>query len=144
MYNRKKKQWELNNTKQKVLSGQIPYMVADSGATLSCRRTRDPFTRMGQPLTKRFNTPFGQMVQATETAHLHHQVQKPERTVDIVTGLQHNVLLSINNFAEVNYVKVFTPDEVTIFVGQKASILSTNSPSSEGEETQQQVCGEYK
>ena len=95
----------------KMLKGVVPYMVADSGATSSCGRPNDPFIKTGQPSTKIFHTPFGQVAQATETAHLQYQVRAPANTIDIVPGLQHNALLSINKFAEANYVTVFTLDE---------------------------------
>ena len=51
-YSRKKKQQEFNDTRQKVLSGRIPYMVTDSGATSSYGRTSNPFIGMGQLSTK--------------------------------------------------------------------------------------------
>ena len=65
---------------------------------------------MGQPSTNWFHTPFERVVQATETAHLHHQVQEPAKTADMVPGLQHISLLRINKFVEANYVAVFMPD----------------------------------
>ena len=66
-YSRKKKQQELDRTKQDVLSDKIPSMVADSGATSSCGRVNDPFNQTGLPSTKLFHTPLGQMAQALET-----------------------------------------------------------------------------
>ena len=48
--------------------------------------------------------------------------------VDIVPGLKHNLLFSINNFAQANYVTVFMPNEVNIFNGKQASITSTHQP----------------
>ena len=87
---------------------------------------------MGQSLTKRFHTPFGQMAKATETMHLHHQVQELARTVEIILGLQQNALLSINKFAEAKCIKVFTPDEVKMFGDQKANILGTQQPIIQG------------
>ena len=56
--------------------------------------------------------------------HLQHQVRELAQTVDIVPGLQHYSLLSIDKCAEVNYITVFTPEEVTIFDGEKANISS--------------------
>ena len=72
------------------------------------------------------------MLQATETAQLQHKVREPANAVDIVPGLQHNSLLSINKFAEANYVTVFMPDEVNIFHGKQASITSTHQPIIQG------------
>ena len=100
-------------------------MVADSGATLSCGRVNNSFIQKGQPSTKLFHTPSGQMAQASEMAHLQHQGRKPAQTVDIVPGLQHNSLISINIFAEANYLTVFIPDKVNFFDGKKAIIAST-------------------
>ena len=111
-----------------MLKGQIPYMVADSGATSSCGRTSNPFIKTGQSSKKKFHMPFSHMAQATETTQLQHQVRAPANTVDIVPGLQHNALLSINKFAEANHVAVFMPGKVNIFDGKQASITSTHQP----------------
>ena len=59
---------------------------------------------------QRSSTPFGQLTQATKAAQLQHQVRDPANTLDIVPGLQHNALLSINKFAKANYVTVFMPE----------------------------------
>ena len=71
---RKKKQLELHHTKQKILSGQSPCMVTDSGATSSCGQTREPFIKMRQPLTKRSHMPLRQMMHETEMVQLQHKV----------------------------------------------------------------------
>ena len=62
------------------------------------------------------------MVQISETAHLHEQVREPAQTVDTVPGLQHNFFLSVNKFAETNYLMVFMQAEVHIFDGECAQI----------------------
>ena len=59
-------------------------------------------------------------------------MREVEQTVDIVPGLQYKSLVSINKFTEANYITVFTPDKVTIFDGEKASISSTQQPLFQG------------
>ena len=112
-----------------ILGRKILYMLADSGATLGCGRVNDSFIRTGKQSTKIFYMPLGQIVQASKTAHL---VRELTQTVDIVPGLQHNSLLSINKFAESSYITVFTPDKVTIFDCEKTSISSTQQPILQG------------
>ena len=58
-YSKKKKMEELDKMKQKILKRTLPYMVEDSGATLSCT----------------FYTPLDRMTQVMETAQLHTQVR---------------------------------------------------------------------
>ena len=101
-----------------MLKRLVPYMVADSGANSSYGRPNDHFIKIRQASTKKFHTPFEQVAQATKTAQLQHQVRAPANTIDIILGLQCNELLSINKFAEANYVTVFTPEEVNIIDGK--------------------------
>ena len=103
-------------------------MIANSDATSSCGRPTDLFIKTGQPSTKKFHTPFGQMAQAIKAAQLQHQVRAPANTVDIFLGLQQNALLSINKFAKANYVTVFMLEEVNIFDGMQTRITSTHQP----------------
>ena len=124
-YSTKKKEKELQDIKMKMLKGVVPYMVADSGATSSCGRPNDPFIKTGQPSTKIFHTPFGQVAQATETAQLQYKIRAPANTIDIIPGLKHSALLSINKLAKAKYVTVFMPDKVNIFDGSNTKITST-------------------
>ena len=74
-YSKKKKMEELDKMKQKILKRTLPYMVEDSGATLSCRQIGDLFIAIGIPTTKTFYTPLDRMTQVMETAQLHTQVR---------------------------------------------------------------------
>ena len=74
-FSKKKKEEKEKEMKQKILRGIIPYMVADSGASSSCGRPSNPFIKTGKLSTKKFQTPFGQVAQATKTAQLQHQVR---------------------------------------------------------------------
>ena len=78
-FSKRKKKEEAKLIKQKVLKGILPYMVADSGATLSCGQTGDPFIKMGKQSTKPFHTPFGQVTNAMEEAQVHRNVRDPAR-----------------------------------------------------------------
>ena len=113
------KQEEMDKIKKDVLSGKIPSKTQDSEAILSCGRVNVSLIRTGRPLTKLFHTFLGQFVQASNTACLQHNVRKPAETVDIVQELQHNFLLSMNKFAEANYLIVFTTDSVQFFDSNK-------------------------
>ena len=57
-------------------------MVADSGATSSWGRVNDTFIQTELPSIKLFYTPLGQMSQASEIVHLHHQVREPAQIMD--------------------------------------------------------------
>ena len=46
--------------------------------------------------------------------------------------LQHNSLLSVNKFAEANYLTVFTPDGLKIFDEDKTKLSSTEEPILQG------------
>ena len=72
------------------------------------------------------------MANTTIEAQLHVKVRDPARIVDIIPRLKQNFLLSISNFVEANYQTVFTPDEVQIFNGKKASITSSTKPILQG------------
>ena len=98
-------------------------MVADSGATSSCGTVNALFIQTKQPLTKLFYT-----LNKWQKHQKQHTFNTKWPTVDIVPGLQCNSLLSINKFAEANYLTVFTPDEVKIFDGKKEVISSTQQP----------------
>ena len=57
---------------------------------------------------------------------------KPAQTVHLVPGLQHSSMMSIRKFADVNYITIFTPQEVTIFYGNTTNIASTGEPTLQG------------
>ena len=131
-YSEKKKKEEVKQSKQGVLKQTLPYKVVDSGTTLNCGRTGDPFIKTEKQSTKSYHTPFDQVANAMEKAQLHANVWDPSRTVNIVPGLKHNSQLSISKFVEANYQTIFTPIEVQTFDGDKATIASMMEPILQG------------
>ena len=51
-----------------MLSGKMPSIVADSGATSNCGWVNNPFIYTGEPPAKVFKMPLGQVAKASEQA----------------------------------------------------------------------------
>ena len=68
---------------------------------------------------KIFHTPLGQTAQATKQAKVLHTIMEPEWTVNIVFNLTNSSLLSISNFADANYLTIFTPQDIQILTDSK-------------------------
>ena len=55
------------------------------------------------------------MRKITRKAKLLLNVREPAKTVDMVPGLQHNLLISASKFADTGYITTLTPDVVPVF-----------------------------
>ena len=87
--------------------------VFDSVATPHCGREEGKFTPTDEPSHKVFHLTNGQTSNASKEAKLHHEVQDPARTVDIVPDLKHNSLLSGSKFGDATYMSILTPNDGT-------------------------------
>ena len=72
--------------------------------------------------------PTGETTAAITQAKLFHNVREPAKTVDMVTQLQHNSLISGGKFVDTNYITVLTPTEVSICDGRDTNISGSNKP----------------
>ena len=80
-----------------MLNGTIPSAVSDTGATLSAFLKKDPSGAMGELSTTIFHLPNGAIAPATTRNKLLHNVREPAHSVNIVSTLVENSLLSTNN-----------------------------------------------
>ena len=64
----------------------------------------------------------GKTTAASAQSKLYHDVREPAKTVDMVSELKHNSLISGAKFADTNYITVLTPTEVLIYDGNDIRI----------------------
>ena len=102
--------------------------VFDTGTTSSGGRTREIFYPTTKISYKTFHMPTSETTAANTQAELFHDVREPAKTVDVVTQLQHNSLISGGKSADVNYITVLTPTEVLIYDGKDTHISVYNKP----------------
>jgi hypothetical protein len=74
----------------------------------------NPFIPTNEVSTKVFIIVTGFKTPGSVVAKLHHPVQEPVRTVDIVLGPRDQSLVSGEKFAKVGYVSIYNNKEVNI------------------------------
>ena len=70
----------------------------------------------------------GETTDPSTKSKLFHNFREPAKTVDMVSQLQQNSLMSGGKFADANYITVLTPTEVLIYDGKDTHISVTNKP----------------
>jgi hypothetical protein len=105
----------INKMKEGMLNGTIPSAVSDTGATLSAFFKKDPSSATGKLSTAVFHLPNGALAPATTKIKLLHNVREPARSVNIVSALVKNSLLSTNKFAKAGYTIIYDKDEVNFY-----------------------------
>ena len=98
-----------------VLKGEIPYGIADSGASSTVGQINDPFDETNKKSNKIFQMPTGNLAPASEVKHLKHDVRDPAKEVHIVPKVTTNTLISTGKFADANYITIFDKDEVNVY-----------------------------
>jgi hypothetical protein len=121
----------INKIKEGVLNGSIPSAFADSAATSNVRRMKDrnklAFVMTERPSHKVFCMPNGALEAATTTDQLHHELRSPARDVHIVPSIERDLLLSMSEFVDTNYITIFDKDEVNIYNANNTKITVTRS-----------------
>ena len=112
----------VHNIHHKPATNKTNSAVYDSGATLSCRRIGDNFEITDNKSTKIFHMPNGATAAASNQAKMKIKLREPAMSVDIVSDLQHNSLISASKFADANYITVLTPTEVLIYDGKNLTM----------------------
>jgi hypothetical protein len=114
-----------------VCNGSIPPAVADTRAT-SCvgttkDKSRNAFIPTGQQSNKAFHMPNGTVEAATDVDKLHHNVHHPVKDIHIVSGIEHNLLLSMAKFADATYIAIFDKDELNIYNANNTKVTVSRS-----------------
>jgi hypothetical protein len=130
-----------------VHDGSIPSAVADTGATSSIETTKDKcrnaFIPTGRQSTKAFHMPNGAVEVATDVDKLHHIVCHPAKDIHIISGIKHNLLLSMAKFADANYNAIFDKDELNIYNANNTKVTSLTAPSFAGGNAWTQTFGVF-
>ena len=92
--------------KGRVLNGTIPSDAYDIACTSNAGMIGDTFIQTGHPSTKVSTVADGHITPGSTMAKLHHPVQEPARTVEIVPALSEQSLLRGNKFAKAGYVSI--------------------------------------
>ncbi len=102
-----------------VREGSILSTVANTGATSSVRtmmdKRRNAFIPTGRQSTKAFHMPNGTVEVATDVDKLHHNVRHPAKDIHIVPGIERDLLLSMEKFADANYTVIFDKYKLNIY-----------------------------
>ena len=109
--------------KQGVLNRSIASEAWDTSCTSNSGKICDPFIQTSQPFTKDFSIADGRLHAGTNISKLHHPVQEPARTVDMVPALAYQSLLSGRNVSEIGYISIYNDKEVNIYDGCTARII---------------------
>ena len=108
--------------KQGVLEGSIPSEAWDTACTSYEDMLGDPFIQTEQSSNNIFALSYGHPIPATNKGKLEHRVCELTSTVNMVTSLANQSLLSGGKFAEAGYVSVCDGDEVKIYNGRTTKI----------------------
>ena len=84
-----------------------PSGIVDSGATSSCGKMSDPFIRTSELSHKQFQVPMGQVVPASKTAKLLHDVQELAKPVELVPAMKQDMFVSVRKFVDAGYFTIF-------------------------------------
>ena len=102
--------------------------VLESVATTYFMQPQDGAIPTGEPSKKRVGMPDGTIIQATKKAMLPMtQLCKEARQCEILTGLQHNSLVSVGKLVDAGYYTIFVPGGkgVQVFDETKSKVTVT-------------------
>lgn len=113
---------EQNCQKNRAPQTEVPSIVMDSGATLTCIREQDSkyVTKLEQDSPKTFLNANGSTSKAGKKAELQYNMRQPAVDANMVPGLAMNSLLSTSKLVYANYTTIFTKDEVQVFDAETA------------------------
>jgi hypothetical protein len=103
----------LPDNHQGVLIGSIPLAVSDTAATSSVFFHSAPIIPTCTVLTAMFHLPNGAKAAATMIYKLHHKLQEPAYSVNIVPLLVGNSLLSTVKIVEAGYTAIYAVQSLT-------------------------------
>ena len=109
--------------KEGVLNSSIPSASYDTVCTSNASIIGDPFIQNGHPSTTVFTVSDSHLTPGSVMAKLHHPVQEPARTFNIVPTLANQFLLRGNKFAKAGYVSICNDAEVNIYDGRTVKIV---------------------
>ncbi len=105
-----------------MLNGTIPSAVSDTSATLSAFLKKDPSPTTGKLSRTVFHLPDCAIAPAMTRNKLLHNVREPARSINMVSALVENSLLSTNKFSEAGYTVVYDKDEVNFYDARTTKI----------------------
>ena len=108
--------------KRGVLNGSIPSAAYNTACTSHAEMVEDPFIQTNKPSTKIFALADGHATAGSNIVKLHHNVREPARTVEIMSALKDNSLLSGGKFSQAGYVAVCDNKKVSLYDGKNAKI----------------------
>ena len=100
--------------KNGVLDGSIPSAAYYTACTSNAGMFGYPFIQTGQLSTKIFAATDGRRTPGSTVSKLHHPVQVPTRTMDMVPALSGQSLLSGGKFSEEGYISICDGEEVNL------------------------------
>ena len=109
--------------KQGVLKGSISSAAWDTACTSNVGKIGNPFIKTSQPSVKVFSVADGRCHAGTNIEKLHHPVQEPARTVDMIPALADQYLISGSKFSDAGYISIYNGEEVIIYDGRTSHIL---------------------
>jgi hypothetical protein len=105
----------LPDIQQGILIGSIPLVVSDTAATSSAFLPSAPTIPTGTMLTAMFHLSDGDTVAATMIHKLHHNLQDPVCSVNIVPSFVGNSLLSTVKMVKAGYTTIYDDKEVNFY-----------------------------
>ncbi len=105
----------LPDISQGILIGSIPSMVSDTAVTSSAFLPSAPTKPTGTMSTAVFHLPNGATAAATMIHKLHHNLQEPACSVNIVPSIVGNSLLKTVNMVKARYMAIYDDKEVNFY-----------------------------
>ena len=99
------------------LNGTTQSSISDTGDISHAGLQGEPLITTNDNSSKFFYLPNGTISHATKVEKIEHNVQEPERTIDMVPELVHHTLLSASNFSDADYISIYDGDDVNIYYG---------------------------
>ena len=109
-------------TKHGVIDGSIHSVAWDKECTSYAGIVGDLFIQTNGKSANNFALMDGHPTPATSIAQLEQKIKEPERTVNMISALANQSLLSGVKFVEARYVSVCDGEEVNIYDGYTTKI----------------------
>jgi hypothetical protein len=102
---------------QGVLNGSITSVVSDTAATSNAFLPSAPMLPTGTVLIAMFHLPNRATAATTIIHKLHHNLQEPACSVNILPSLVGNSLLSTVEMVKAGYMAIYDDKEVNFYLG---------------------------
>jgi hypothetical protein len=121
---------KLKEGEEGVLNDSIPSAFVDSAATSNVvtkkDRARNAFVSTGQQSDKALRMPNRAVEAATAIDKFHHELPPLAKDLLIVPAIKHNLLLSIPEIVDANYIAILDKYKTNIRAPRGSGSLSLN------------------